>query len=255
MLGYVSEEAALADYDAAFDDGRGPERRGSVTAMPVDEFKTWLKDGDTKKPVDETVAEVVAQPNAKIDEIGQPVQEVDTEIPVAEQDQGVTDVKETATTDASGARQAQASPTPMVEGDPTNLIDSDGVPEVTVPAPSAALEKVGPKAVDAVELEPAQLQREEGGDRKPAPGTPQSPSEQGIEGDRTPPSDKVRIRLNRRFDEERQGVRGDLDKIAKDVFGDQFNFELAESITHARRRRGAGCLRSRQPHGLYCAAL
>ena len=51
MLGYPDEAAALADYDAAFDDGRGPERRGAVTPMPVDEFKAWLKDGDTTKPI------------------------------------------------------------------------------------------------------------------------------------------------------------------------------------------------------------
>ena len=50
MLGYESEEAALADYDAAFDDKRGPERRADVVAMPVDEFKGWLKSGDTKTP-------------------------------------------------------------------------------------------------------------------------------------------------------------------------------------------------------------
>ena len=43
MIGYPSEEAAIADYDAAFDDGRGPERRGAVTPMAVPEFRGWLK--------------------------------------------------------------------------------------------------------------------------------------------------------------------------------------------------------------------
>ena len=51
MLGYESERPRIADYDAAFDDKRGPERRGDVVAMPVDEFKGWLKSGDTTKPV------------------------------------------------------------------------------------------------------------------------------------------------------------------------------------------------------------
>ena len=45
------------------------------------------------------------------------------------------------------------------------------------------------------------------------------------------PDSKVKIRLNRRFDEERQGVRGDIEKIGRDVFGKNFRFELAESIT------------------------
>ena len=45
------------------------------------------------------------------------------------------------------------------------------------------------------------------------------------------PTDKVRVRLNRRFDEARQGVRGDIEKIGRDVFGENFKVELAESIT------------------------
>ena len=51
MLGYVSTEAALADYDAAFSDGRGPERRGAVTPMSIDAFRGWVGGGYTNKPV------------------------------------------------------------------------------------------------------------------------------------------------------------------------------------------------------------
>ena len=51
MLGYDTPEAALSDYDGAFSDGRGPERRGAVTPMSVEAFKVWLKYGDQSEPV------------------------------------------------------------------------------------------------------------------------------------------------------------------------------------------------------------
>ena len=56
MLGYPSEEAAKADYDAAFGDGRGSERRGAVTPMSVRAFRNWLENGDTTKPVNQSAA-------------------------------------------------------------------------------------------------------------------------------------------------------------------------------------------------------
>lgn len=37
-------------YDAGFSDGRGSQRMGAMTTMSVDEFKGWLKDGDTTTP-------------------------------------------------------------------------------------------------------------------------------------------------------------------------------------------------------------
>ena len=51
MLGYTSAEAALADYDAAFSDGRGPERRGAVTPITIEAFRGWVGGGYTDKPL------------------------------------------------------------------------------------------------------------------------------------------------------------------------------------------------------------
>jgi len=51
LVGFQSAEAAIAAYDAAFNDGRGPDRRGAVTPMSVEAFRDWLKGGDTKKPI------------------------------------------------------------------------------------------------------------------------------------------------------------------------------------------------------------
>lgn len=51
LMGFDSEAQALAAYDAAFSDRKGPLRRGAVTQMPVAAFKAWVQNGDTKKPL------------------------------------------------------------------------------------------------------------------------------------------------------------------------------------------------------------
>jgi len=63
MLGYPSEAEALAAYDAAFSDGRGPERRAAVTPMSVEQFKGWLK-GDTSRPAAEATPAPVSKQDA-----------------------------------------------------------------------------------------------------------------------------------------------------------------------------------------------
>ncbi len=51
MLGFATRPEALRTYDAAFSDGRGPERRDTVTRLTFDEFKDWLGEGDTMAPM------------------------------------------------------------------------------------------------------------------------------------------------------------------------------------------------------------
>lgn len=50
MMGYTSLSSALDDYRAAFSDGRGDERIGSVTEMSIEQFKSWVKTEDTTDP-------------------------------------------------------------------------------------------------------------------------------------------------------------------------------------------------------------
>ena len=50
-LGVTDLAEAQALYDAHFDDGKGPQRRGAVTEMSVAEFKEWLKSEDSTKPL------------------------------------------------------------------------------------------------------------------------------------------------------------------------------------------------------------
>ncbi|MGQ0592387.1 MAG: hypothetical protein ACT4QB_06970, partial [Gammaproteobacteria bacterium] len=50
VLGAATREEAEALYDAHFSDGSGPSRRQATTELPIDDFKAWLKEGNTKKP-------------------------------------------------------------------------------------------------------------------------------------------------------------------------------------------------------------
>lgn len=61
MLGFDSQEDAIKAYKSNFDKGW---KVGPVRAMNKDEFKSWLKDGDTKKPAGESAA---PQPEATLD--------------------------------------------------------------------------------------------------------------------------------------------------------------------------------------------
>ncbi len=49
MLGFETEEEARAGYLANYDKS-GESRIGTITETNTDEFKTWLNDGNTKKP-------------------------------------------------------------------------------------------------------------------------------------------------------------------------------------------------------------
>lgn len=51
LLSYPNKDAALADYEKAFSDGKAKDRIGTVTEMTVPQFTAWVRDGDTKKPL------------------------------------------------------------------------------------------------------------------------------------------------------------------------------------------------------------
>jgi hypothetical protein len=55
MLGCQDRAHALALYDAAFSDGSGPARRRTVTQISADDFKDWLRAGDTNRPSAESL--------------------------------------------------------------------------------------------------------------------------------------------------------------------------------------------------------
>lgn len=50
FIGFDTAHEAQATYDAAFPDGSGPARRSSITAMPMDVFKNWVKSPEASEP-------------------------------------------------------------------------------------------------------------------------------------------------------------------------------------------------------------
>lgn len=74
MLNYPSQEAAVDAYNRAFSDGSGMTRLGAVKAMPMPEFKEWLKSGETDKPLTYKNPAPVALPQNEEKEPEKPVQ-------------------------------------------------------------------------------------------------------------------------------------------------------------------------------------
>jgi hypothetical protein len=51
VMGADSVEDAMSIYERAFSDGKGADRVGHVTEMPVSEFRKWLSEGGGSKPL------------------------------------------------------------------------------------------------------------------------------------------------------------------------------------------------------------
>lgn len=50
MMGFPDEKQAMDAYRSAFSDGKADLRMGGLADYSVDDFKTWLKEGNTRKP-------------------------------------------------------------------------------------------------------------------------------------------------------------------------------------------------------------
>lgn len=55
VAGVDSAEQALQTYASAFSDGSGAMRAGGITELSVDEFRDWVKNGDTKSPLKQSI--------------------------------------------------------------------------------------------------------------------------------------------------------------------------------------------------------
>lgn len=51
LIGFKDLPNALSAYEKAFSDGKGYHRIGGISAMTIDQFKHWLEEGDTQKPL------------------------------------------------------------------------------------------------------------------------------------------------------------------------------------------------------------
>lgn len=63
MIGFDNAQDAMSSYQSAFTD-KGKERMGAVAEMNVDQFKNWLAEGDTKKPLAPQIQNMPAQKKA-----------------------------------------------------------------------------------------------------------------------------------------------------------------------------------------------
>lgn len=75
ILGVDSRDEAEALYVQGFSDGRGGDRLGAVTEMTADQFKDWVKNGDTTKPLQGETNDLSEMPGAGA-EARQEVQEL-----------------------------------------------------------------------------------------------------------------------------------------------------------------------------------
>ncbi|WP_441373632.1 PLxRFG domain-containing protein [Acinetobacter lwoffii] len=97
MMGFHSQEEAVQAYSSNFDKGW---KVGPVRAMNKDEFKSWLKDEDTKKPAGGTLTnEGTTQPPGKTEKVYTPGtnREIEVRHKVVEADDLIT------SNDANGA--------------------------------------------------------------------------------------------------------------------------------------------------------
>ena len=51
LIGFDNLGTAVATYERGFSDGKGAQRLGAITPMPMDAFKAWVKNGKTRQPL------------------------------------------------------------------------------------------------------------------------------------------------------------------------------------------------------------
>ena len=147
MLGYPDEAAALADYDAAFDDGRGPDRRKAVGALTMDQFKAWLAGGNTAQPFSAPLEEF----NAEAEPTEEQRAEEQEEPPAAETtEQPPAEAPEAAPAEEPAAEAVEEPPDVEPEPEPAR-------------APAAEAPEAAPEVAETPEPEDAGSVQEDGG--------------------------------------------------------------------------------------------
>ena len=74
ILGATDTAAAQAIYEGGFSDGSGRTRLGAITEMDMPAFRDWLRDGDTKTPLEyRQPAKAVATPVSDQRDVGETV--------------------------------------------------------------------------------------------------------------------------------------------------------------------------------------
>jgi inorganic pyrophosphatase-like protein/conjugative element/phage-associated large polyvalent protein len=122
MLGFGTEDGARAAYEAAFSDGKGAERIGALTELPVGEFKDWLGKGKRNRPVGALEAEKQAQnipQNIPEPAAPAPVTADDLEIP------SFLDRRKQKAVEGTDATETENQPDLSTEAEPLKTVEQD----------------------------------------------------------------------------------------------------------------------------------
>ncbi|WP_428398324.1 LPD38 domain-containing protein [Marinobacter salarius] len=150
MLGFANEKAAREGYLANYEDGW---KVGPITRMTTDEFKAWMKDGDTTKPLaeskpdqDSEAAETAAtqqsepeSPETTQEATGQPIEDFGEKIEGARKDYA-SKLAEAKDRDVSAVPLSQSWPEPKYQ----KMLD-EGAPAETVALVRALRDEVPTK--------------------------------------------------------------------------------------------------------------
>lgn len=135
MIGFPDKASAIATYDAAFSDGRGPERRAAVTETTIDQFKTWLEKGSQKKPFSESTQTGTKEGEQANGQENQTQKEQQKEV-AALADEGLAQ------------KASSASPSPVPVFDPREFVNLVDIAESDLPKHGLPFDAQLPRKLD-----------------------------------------------------------------------------------------------------------
>lgn len=163
MMGFTSPKQALETYKAGFSDASGARRVGAVKLMGMDQFKEWLKSGDTTKPVAYNEAMGTAAHKAAREINQQGAQHAVPTVPEGQQQAPASERPATSGSTASQGRpavqgEASSSATPAAAAGPALHGETEGAAGANAPAASTA-EPTGnrPGGIEPVQREEGRL--------------------------------------------------------------------------------------------------
>ncbi len=162
FVGFDNVEQVRATYRRGFSDGRGDDRMGEITEMPIAQFKEWVANrSETKKPASERPPGAIgkdAEPAA-----GQPSQRGgDQTEPTGERDAGPTGATQPGRDEqAGGPAEVAPNPTPPRGGDDAGGDGSGGRAEAEAKGPQPGRTSGGEGTA------PARSGRQKAGDAQP----------------------------------------------------------------------------------------
>ena len=129
FVGFRSADEVVQTYDAAFNDGRGPERRSAITEVPLDDFRAWSRGEKTGQPFAASASTAISTP--KFQRLGE---RSDVETPSGEMrtttEFAVVDASELTASHSPGGQINPAYPSDLQPRDRARLASQSQVREM-----------------------------------------------------------------------------------------------------------------------------